>query len=77
MKDGLYELLREVYKVRRESIIYCLTAQKVRAIGVCSNPFSGDAVNRSRYAHSSIPAAVRSEKVSLHPPESYPFALGY
>ncbi|MES9859047.1 MAG: hypothetical protein ABW166_21015 [Sedimenticola sp.] len=31
----------------------------------------------SLYAHSSIPAAVRPEKVSLHPPESYPSALGY
>ncbi|MES9882485.1 MAG: hypothetical protein ABW185_16575 [Sedimenticola sp.] len=33
-------------------------------------------MNRSLYAHSSIPAAVCSEKVSLHPPESYPSALG-
>ncbi|MES9885026.1 MAG: hypothetical protein ABW185_29640 [Sedimenticola sp.] len=29
-------------------------------------------MNRSLYAHSSIPAAVRTKKVSLHPAESYP-----
>ncbi|MES9855502.1 MAG: hypothetical protein ABW166_02720 [Sedimenticola sp.] len=34
-------------------------------------------MNRPRYAHSSIPAAVRPEKVSLHPPESYPSAVDY
>ncbi|MES9882201.1 MAG: hypothetical protein ABW185_15115 [Sedimenticola sp.] len=31
-------------------------------------------MNTSLYAHSSIPAAVPPEKVSLHLPESYPSA---